>query len=67
MNVHVPKEIQEKYPNFEFRGQRKIYKDREVIKAYNDATELSYYYSFEEDFFWHIDTMPDWKLPPVKK
>lgn len=66
MNVNVPKEIQDKYPEFEFRGPRKMYKGREVIKARCSVTKLSYYYSFEEDFFWDIDTMPDWKLPPIK-
>ena len=40
--------------------------NRTVIKAYNHATGMRFYYSFEEDFFWIVDMgIPDWKLPKL--
>ena len=65
MNVHVSDEIKNKYPQMEFRGKQKIMKDRTVIEAYSHATNKNFYYSFEEDFFWFADQIPDWKLPKI--
>ena len=62
MNIHVPEEIKQKYPNMEFLGKRRVINNREVIKAYNPVTEQTFYYSFEEDFFWFTDQIPDYKL-----
>lgn len=49
----------------EFRGKQRILKDRTVIEAINHATGMRFFYSFEEDFFWFNDQIPDWKLPKV--
>ena len=66
MNIHVPEEIRVKYPNIEFRGKTRMMNNRTVIKAYNHATGMRFYYSFEEDFFWIVDMgIPDWKLPKL--
>ena len=65
MNVHVPEEIRKKYPNMEFRGKKRIINDRTVIEAYNHAIEQNFYYSFEEDFFWFVGEIPDYKLPKI--
>ena len=65
MNIHVPKEIRNKYPQFEFRGKQRILNNRTVIEAYNPSTDMSFYYSFDEDFFWFTGQIPDWKLPKL--
>jgi hypothetical protein len=65
MNVHVPKEISDKYPNMEFRGKKRNLKDRIVIEAFNPITNQNFYYSFEEDFFWFSGQIPDYKLPKI--
>ena len=65
MNTHVPDNIKNKYPQMEFRGKRRILKDRVVIEAHNPTTNTYYFYSFEEDFFWFMGEIPDWKLPKL--
>lgn len=65
MNVHIPEDIRNKYPHMEFRGKQRILKDRNVIEAINHTTGMKFYYSFEEDFFWFTDQIPDWKLKKV--
>ena len=65
MNIHIPEEIQLKYPHMEFRGKQRILKDRTVIEAINHTTDMRFFYSFEEDFFWFSDQIPDWKLPKI--
>lgn len=63
MNTHVPDNIRNKYPNMEFVGKPMIIKDRTVIKADNPSTDMKFWYSFDEDFFWfRSDEMPDWKM-----
>jgi hypothetical protein len=63
MNIHVPEEIRNKYPHMEFRGKKRILKNRTVIEAYNPATNMNFFYSFEEDFFWITNCeLPDWKI-----
>ena len=47
----------------EFRGKQRTMKDRTVIEAINHATGMRFFYSFDEDFFWFSDQIPDWKLP----
>lgn len=45
----------------EFRGKPRTLKGRTVIEAVNHAIQITYYYSFEEDFFWFAGSeMPDW-------
>jgi hypothetical protein len=66
MNVHVSEEIRKKYPNMEFRGKPHERKGRLVIEARMDAQDLSFWYSFEEDFFWLSSCeIPDYKLPKI--
>jgi len=63
MNIHVPEEIRQKYPNMEFRGKPRQIKGRSVIEAVNHATDMRFYYSFDEDFFWFVDCeMPEWLM-----
>lgn len=63
MNIHVDKTITEKYPGFEFVGKSFSRFDRKLIKAYNHAIGKSYFYSFDEDFFWDTDMqIPEWKI-----
>lgn len=53
MNIHVPDEIKQKWPQYEFIGTPFIYKDgRKLIRAHHKALEVTHYYSFEEDVFW---------------
>ena len=65
MNIHVPEDLKNKYPHMEFRGKIRIIKDRPVIEAYNPVTEITFFYSFEEDFFWFAGEIPDYKLQKV--
>ena len=61
MNSHVPLDIQNKYPNINFKGKPRIIKNRKVIKAVNPTTGMNFYYSFDEDFFWLTNCgIPDW-------
>ena len=62
MNVHVPKQISEKYPHIEFRGRVRKIKGRDVLVAFNPATNTTFHYSFQEDFFWFAGQMPDYLL-----
>ncbi len=62
MNIHVPEDLKNKYPHMEFRGKIRTIKDRPVIEAYNPVTEDTFFYSFEEDFFWFAGEIPDYKL-----
>ncbi len=52
MNIHVSDEIKAKYPHMEFRGKQRQLNDRTVIEAYNNATNKTFHYSFDEEFFW---------------
>jgi hypothetical protein len=65
MNIHAPEELKNKYPQYEFRGKQREINDRIVIEAYNPTTEQTFYYSFEEDFFWIAGQIPDYKLQKV--
>ena len=65
MNIHVPEDLKNKYPHIEFRGKIRTIKDRPVIEAYNPVTEDTFFYSFEEDFFWFAGEIPDYKLQKV--
>ena len=65
MNVHVPEDLKNKYPHMEFRGKIRTIKDCPVIEAYNPVTEDTFFYSFEEDFFWFAGEIPDYKLQKV--
>jgi hypothetical protein len=61
VNIHVPEEIKKKYPNMEFRGKPRQMKGRTLIEAVNHHIQITYYYSFEEDFFWFAGSeIPDW-------
>ena len=66
MNVHVSEEIRKKYPNMEFRGKPREKNGRLVIEARMDAQEQTFWYSFDEDFFWQATCeMPEYKLPKL--
>ena len=65
MNIHVSEKIKTKYPHMEFRGKQKQIKNRIVIEAYNPATNQTFFYSFEEDFFWFAGQIPDYKLQKI--
>ncbi len=65
MNIHAPEEIKIKYPQYEFRGKQREINNRIVIEAYNPTTEQTFFYSFEEDFFWIAGQIPDYKLQKV--
>ena len=65
MNIHAPEELKIKYPQYEFRGKKREINNRIVIEPYNPVTEQTFYYSFEEDFFWMAGQIPDYKLQKV--
>ena len=60
-NIYIPDAIQQKYPNFEFRGKTFTHSNRTLIEAVNTATGIKHFYSFEEDFLWHANCeLPTW-------
>jgi hypothetical protein len=65
MNIYVPNHIKDKYPNIVFRRKSWKYKNRKIIEAVNYATKMKFYYSFDEDFFWFKNDIPDWKFPLI--
>ena len=47
----------------EFRGKPRTIKNRTVIEAINHTTDMNFYYTFEEDFFWFTNCeIPDWMI-----
>ena len=53
MNTHVPKEIIDKYPTYEFRGHPfNLSNGNHYIRAHHKTLNQTFFYCFEEDFFW---------------
>ncbi len=53
MNIHVPKELKEKWVNYEFIGKPfKLSDGKTYIRAHSKTFEKTHFYCFEEDFFW---------------
>ncbi len=65
MNIHAHEELKIKYPQYEFLCKQREINNRIVIEAYNPTTEQTFFYSFEEDFFWIAGQIPDYKLQKV--
>ena len=66
-NPHVPKEIIEKYPSYEFIGIPIVLRDgKRYIRAHHKVLGDTHFYSFDHDFFWFSreDIIP---LLPVKR
>ena len=53
MNIHVSKEIVDKWPSHEFRGQRRrsLKYGFEYMEAYHKTLGQTFYYIFEADSF----------------
>lgn len=50
----------------EFRGKPREKNGRLVIEARMDAQDQTFWYSFDEDFFWQTTCdMPEYKLPKL--
>lgn len=53
MNVHVSKEIIEKYPEYEFQGKPFILRNgKTYIRAHHHTLNKTHFYAYEDDFFW---------------
>ena len=53
MNLHVPKEIHDKYPTYEFTGKPiKLRNGKTYMRAHHKTLQRTFFYCFEEDFFW---------------
>jgi len=53
MNIHVPKEIIDKYPTYEFEGNPfTLRSGKTYIRAHHKTLGKTHFYSFSEDFFW---------------
>ena len=53
MNTHIPQEIIEKYPTYEFQGKPFTLKNGNTyIRAHHKSLGKTFFYSFSEDFFW---------------
>jgi hypothetical protein len=54
MNIHVPDNIKEKWPNYEFTGKPiKLRDGKTYMRAYSKCFEKTHLYCFEDDWFWH--------------
>ena len=54
MNIHVPEEIQKKWPGYSFIGKPFFLKDgKKYIRAYSKTFEKTHFYDFAFDWFWH--------------
>lgn len=56
MNIHVPPELREKWPQYEFIGKPFILADgKKYMKAKHKVwwEGHTHIYSFDDDFFWH--------------
>ena len=52
MNVHVSKEIKDKWPNYEFLGKSFKLRNKTYIRAYSKTFEVVHFYCFEDDFIY---------------
>lgn len=53
MNIHVPKNIQDKFKCLEFRGKPFIKKDgKKYIRAKHRTLYITLHYCFDDDFAW---------------
>lgn len=53
MNEHVPIEIREKWPNYEFLGKPiKLRDGKTYMRAFSKVFGCTHFYDFEKDFFW---------------
>ena len=53
MNIHVPKEIIDKYPTYHFEGKPfRLKNGKNYIRAFHKTLENVHFYCYEDDFFW---------------
>lgn len=52
MNVYIPFELKDKYPQYEFKGKPFKKRNKTYIKAFSKFFNRNHYYCFEDDFFW---------------
>ncbi len=53
MNVHVPQEIIDKYPTYNFEGKSfSLSNGKHYIRALHIPFNKTHFYCFEEDFFY---------------
>ena len=68
MNIHVSDDIIKKHSNMEFIGTSFMVRNKKVIRAKNHVVNQTYYYSFDEDFFWISlaggpkESIPEWYI-----
>lgn len=61
MNVHVPQEVRERFPDWDFRGKRFKRFGRTWIRAKSRTFYATWYYCFEEDeIFCQAYETPPW-------
>jgi len=52
MNIHVSKEIKEKWPQYEYIGTIFEVNGKKYIRAIFKVWNNTHFYDFENDFFW---------------
>lgn len=53
MNIHISREISEKYPTYNFIGKPfKLKNGKIYIRAFHKTLGKKFFYSYDEDFFW---------------
>ena len=53
MNIHVPKEIREKFCGYEFLGLPFEVNGKKYIRAFHKTLGETHFYDFANCFFWH--------------
>lgn len=63
MNIHISKDLVEKWPQYEFVGKPfKLKNGRTYMRAFHKTFSQTHFYSFDEDFFWFDKPDTDRKL-----
>jgi hypothetical protein len=53
VNIHVPAELVEKNPTYDFTGKPfNLSNGKHYIRAHHKVLNRTMFYCFEEDFFW---------------
>lgn len=52
MNIHVPEEIQDRWPTYQWLGLPFEVNGKRYIRAFHRTLGMTHFYDFEQNFFW---------------
>jgi hypothetical protein len=69
MNIYVSDDVRHKWPGYEFKGRPfKLADGKRYIRAYSKFYQVTHFYCFEDDWFWHdTNSIPKPKNSTLKK